>query len=558
MFQIFIVRYGSIVTESIPSRCDLRPAVFTDAKLSRLEQLLSDASMTTLIARQPLQTLSMSSSQRGPRRLSARLQEKEDAQPRTNGYHLASTNQLPGSAKDGAPTRRAQDKPPATKKRKIGEATRSLAGSPNWMGRKLMESSTDYDEEDDGFMFTRAKARKSRPSASKSTSNSGQATVEKENSIPSVVENVVHAKGEPESEESLKKRRNRMSFSTTNVIAEKPVRRSKRLSDEAERRDGSAQSKARKEDEARVNNSKRPPEPRRPPQQQNTPLPPQSEDGEDHSETKIALPFADTPVIRKNKAMRERKSGKGERRSSLGLRGRRASSLIDSGSSNGEHINGRGLEVRHVLTEFLALPHSEVDVVDFFKHIESEGLSEPRRMRQLLTWCATRAMGEPSTGSPHPHPVYEDQSARLAGEHSSYPECSILTVETARVIQKELLKDFANRSEMSDWFGREDVQKVEKPLPMKPNPKNIRNAAKIEELETQIKRYPFSLTPVRVKLQLMNFSGCDSSDNLSKHYCDLLLFRTYFQIKCNRRRMLIHPRSTPRFSQTPTPQSSKL
>jgi kinetochore protein Mis13/DSN1 len=50
--------------------------------------------------------------------------------------------------------------------------------------------------------------------------------------------------------------------------------------------------------------------------------------------TKIMLPFADTPVINRNKEMR--KGGKdGHRRSSTGLRGRRASSLIDSGMSNG-------------------------------------------------------------------------------------------------------------------------------------------------------------------------------------------------------------------------------
>ena len=48
---------------------------------------------------------------------------------------------------------------------------------------------------------------------------------------------------------------------------------------------------------------------------------------------KISLPFADTPIIRRNKEMRK---GSGEsRRSSLSLRGRRASSLIDSGTSNG-------------------------------------------------------------------------------------------------------------------------------------------------------------------------------------------------------------------------------
>lgn len=52
--------------------------------------------------------------------------------------------------------------------------------------------------------------------------------------------------------------------------------------------------------------------------------------------SKIALPFADTPVIRRNKEMREKGASKGQRRSSLGMRGRRASSLIESGASNGK------------------------------------------------------------------------------------------------------------------------------------------------------------------------------------------------------------------------------
>ena len=50
--------------------------------------------------------------------------------------------------------------------------------------------------------------------------------------------------------------------------------------------------------------------------------------------TRIALPFADTPIIRRNKEMRKGSGGE-SRRSSLSNRGRRASSLIDSGTSNG-------------------------------------------------------------------------------------------------------------------------------------------------------------------------------------------------------------------------------
>jgi kinetochore protein Mis13/DSN1 len=58
----------------------------------------------------------------------------------------------------------------------------------------------------------------------------------------------------------------------------------------------------------------------------------------DPNAQRIMLPFADTPVITRNKEMRKG-SKDGHRRSSTGLRGRRASSLIDSGMSNGEFLN---------------------------------------------------------------------------------------------------------------------------------------------------------------------------------------------------------------------------
>lgn len=51
--------------------------------------------------------------------------------------------------------------------------------------------------------------------------------------------------------------------------------------------------------------------------------------------TKVALPTADTPVIQRNKELRGGKGDKKGRRSSLSRRGRRASDLIDSGTSNG-------------------------------------------------------------------------------------------------------------------------------------------------------------------------------------------------------------------------------
>ncbi|KAI0019312.1 hypothetical protein F4780DRAFT_449107 [Xylariomycetidae sp. FL0641] len=156
---------------------------------------------------------------------------------------------------------------------------------------------------------------------------------------------------------------------------------------------------------------------------------------------KIALPFSDTPIINRNKEMR-RKTG--ARRSSLGMRGRRASSLIDSGHT--------------------AIPHRAVDSSEFYKHIEAEGLSEPRRMKQLLTWCGERSLAEkPPLGSLN--------SNAILG---------------ARAIQDQLLKDFSSKSEFSDWFAREEVPRP--PAVEKPNPRNTELDEKISALEERVQR----------------------------------------------------------------------
>jgi kinetochore protein Mis13/DSN1 len=177
--------------------------------------------------------------------------------------------------------------------------------------------------------------------------------------------------------------------------------------------------------------------------------------------TMIALPFSDTPVINRNKELRK-KGGSG-RRSSLGMRGRRASSLIDNGHS--------------------AIPHREVETKHFYKHIEADGLSEPRRMKQLLTWNGERALGEkPSHGDP-------DSAAALAGKHDvqlfGKPGLTLL----ARMIKESLLKDFANKSEFSDWFNREDSATAPVKIVKKPNPRNIEIEENLVGLEERIKRY---------------------------------------------------------------------
>jgi kinetochore protein Mis13/DSN1 len=176
--------------------------------------------------------------------------------------------------------------------------------------------------------------------------------------------------GKQEPHHAPKRKRRKLSFSTPNAKQEVPVRRSKRLSRDNESQDITSsrtttrnvagptpirESPLKQKSSLRTamtpgkaavvstrdarrlgdNALKQPAEAQfEETEKQHGPeaIPIQQED---HSATKIALPFADTPVIKRNKAMREGRSSKGERRSSLGFRGRRASSLIDTGNSNG-------------------------------------------------------------------------------------------------------------------------------------------------------------------------------------------------------------------------------
>lgn len=195
----------------------------------------------------------------------------------------------------------------------------------------------------------------------------------------------------------------------------------------------------------------------------------------DPNATKITLPFSDTPINNRNKEFRKKGGGGGGggRRSSMSMRGRRASSLIESGHS--------------------AIPHHEVDTSEFFKHIEAEGLSEPRRMRQLLTWCGERALSEkPKIGTVGANAVLGGRSRPSLCDDAIFgPRCADLSI-AARAIQDQLLKDFGEKSEFSDWFSREDEPSApsapKREIVIRPNPINMEHDSKISALETRIKR----------------------------------------------------------------------
>ncbi|KAL1892957.1 hypothetical protein Cpir12675_004325 [Ceratocystis pirilliformis] len=340
-------------------------------------------------------------------------------------------------------------------------------------------AATSYDEQDGDFVFTRASKRtktnnEETPIAPPKKTSRGRPPKEKPTTIPEYEhEALAHSSVQPAPTRKTSRRKpaifdGQEQDEFAQLILPKRTRRSTRVStavpdeqpQEHQRQDDVPQPPAPRQQKAsrkKQNGTSQARQPRLPAQDPvaeerttlvlTTPTLNGEESIHDISPVvpagaKIALPLSDTPIINRNKEMR--KKGGGRRRSSLGMRGRRASSLTSMGHS--------------------ALPHKEVKEAEFYKHIEAEGLPEPHRMKQLLTWCGERALSaKPPLGSSH--------SNAILG---------------ARAIQDQLLKDFQSKSEFSDWFSREEV-----PLPpvvLKPNPRNIEHEEKIAILEAKVSR----------------------------------------------------------------------
>lgn len=242
------------------------------------------------------------------------------------------------------------------------------------MGFKLIKT-VPYDEEDGDFVFTRrSKRTKTTPAepepapAPPTASKRGRKPKERDENVETTVK---------------KSKGKKMDFATPkaerDAISVPKRRRSTRLSSAEKAQNGEGSSHANGVDAADMDGIDMLGDTTTV-EERSLPV-----DSSKHS-TMISLPFSDTPIINRNKELR--KKGNGTRRSSLGMRGRRASSLIDNGHS--------------------AIPHREVETTEFYKHIESD-LIEPRRMKQLLTWTGERALGErPSHG--------KDSAAELAGK----------------------------------------------------------------------------------------------------------------------------------------------
>ena len=303
-----------------------------------------------------------------------------------------------------------------------------------------------YDEEDDGFVFTRKKAKIASSDSEPAPKPVPKRTNKRKPRDDEPVAKVKKVKGR------------RMSFSTPraddDTIPASKRRKGARLSVERIENGNNSvnQNEVENADSDGINIVGAP---RIGETNQSVPEP---EAEVSRNATMISLPFSDTPIINRNKELR--KKGGGARRSSLGLRGRRASSLIDNGHS--------------------AIPHREVEFSEFYKHIEADGLSEPRRMKQLLMWTGERAMGDkPSHGDP-------DSAAILAGEAIRVALACFYLTTIARVIKESLLKDFGNKSEFSDWFTRDEIAPTK--VIRKPNPRNVEVEENLSGLEERIRR----------------------------------------------------------------------
>ena len=183
-----------------------------------------------------------------------------------------------------------------------------------------------YDEEDDGFAFTRTRSKKARAAPFE----------------PPIVEESVPPPSEPAIQRKPKKRlEDQILAAEVKQDATKGTRRSARNSGGEQQEADPPQLAVKKRRKRSSEDSKRPAEGVMDPIKAQIQPEYQQDDTHaiqiDSDSTKIALPFADTPIIRRNKQMR-RDASSGTRRSSLGMRGRRASSLIDTGKSVGREF----------------------------------------------------------------------------------------------------------------------------------------------------------------------------------------------------------------------------
>jgi kinetochore protein Mis13/DSN1 len=190
-----------------------------------------------------------------------------------------------------------------------------------------------YDEEADGFAFTKGKRKKATNNSKAPEHVTAQATSEV---VPptTIVTKGVSDTAPPNdvTDKAQKKTRRKLPSTPERDVPERTTRKSKRNPNEDNNVEAVASPKRGRQ---------KPNIERSPSAEAIRPLTVEKkrthDSGvvEEEKVMRIMLPFADTPIIRKNRAMRKA-SAENHRRSSSGMRGRRASSLVDEGRGHGK------------------------------------------------------------------------------------------------------------------------------------------------------------------------------------------------------------------------------
>lgn len=167
----------------------------------------------------------------------------------------------------------------------------------------------------------------------------------------------------------------------------------------------------------------------------------------------IPLPTSETPMIRKNKEMRN----SNRRRSSFSLRGRRAESL-----SGGAFV----------------LPHPDIESHDYHMHISAE-LPDPVRMKQLLLWCGKKSMDE----------MKQAKYIKSSSQPGKKIKVDVKALEIAKSIKNELLKALASNKINTSWYHQTTNSVVEQPIEKKENPRNVANRERIKYYEERLQRF---------------------------------------------------------------------
>ncbi|CAD0088650.1 unnamed protein product [Aureobasidium vineae] len=376
-----------------------------------------------------------------------------------------------------------EDAPPNKKPK----ATNTTTSSRNASQNTVKKAKKSYDDGDDDFVFTRLRPKKAKTKtpdvAPESETTAGASAPVPE---PQPVQQPPPPADEHAPIEATQPPRKKPRKTLPTSPEPTSRRRSKRLSGNSPVHDQApATSKPATESQSQQRNPATPPP--APVDQENVAPAADGSPALDQGEltihkkrgpAKIPLPFGETPVLRRNKEMRKLSAEKSRRSSEFNIEALK----LDESDSNHADLDLRKerdgtyqrddeyripkIEEADWDSADTAVPHSQVDTNEFYKHI-SQDLVEPKRMRQLLLWCGHRALPEKSGGG-------QMDAAETAAMHA------------ARVIQEELLNEFSSRNNLSYWYDREDTTPTV--LVKKPNPRNIQNAEKLLQLEAELAR----------------------------------------------------------------------